>query len=111
MSIVIFPEGTSYEGPGALPFKPGSFVLAAENEIPVMPVAIQYMDSNDAWTGDQTFYPHFMNVFSKNEVHVHIAFGETIKASNPEFLREKAWTWIDKTCRIMSINNLTKTNA
>src|SRR5208337_3268977 len=37
MSIVIFPEGTSFEGPGLLAFKPGIFRTAAKNRFPVVP--------------------------------------------------------------------------
>jgi len=68
VSIVVFPEGTSFQGPGAMKFRPGVFVLAAENDIPVSTVAVQYEDTSDAWVGSETFFPHFMKAFSKKEI-------------------------------------------
>jgi 1-acyl-sn-glycerol-3-phosphate acyltransferase len=40
-SLVIFPEGTFRRGPGLLPFRLGSFVVAAEAGVPVVPVVIR----------------------------------------------------------------------
>jgi len=38
--ILIFPEGTRSRGQGLLPFRPGSFKLATQSGVPVVPVAI-----------------------------------------------------------------------
>jgi len=40
-SLVIFPEGTFRRGPGLLPFRLGTFVVAAEAGVPVVPLVIQ----------------------------------------------------------------------
>ena len=42
VSVVVFPEGTTFKGPGLLPFKNGIFHMAAERGIPVVPVTIIY---------------------------------------------------------------------
>src|ERR687887_371570 len=39
--VLIFPEGTYSPGPSLLPFKRGAFVLAVEEGVPVVPVAIR----------------------------------------------------------------------
>lgn len=52
ISIIVFPEGTSYAGPGILEFRPGAFEIAAYNNISVVPVAIEYNDKNDACVGN-----------------------------------------------------------
>jgi 1-acyl-sn-glycerol-3-phosphate acyltransferase len=39
-SMLIFPEGTRSQGRGLLPFRQGSFKLALESALPVIPVAI-----------------------------------------------------------------------
>lgn len=40
-SLVIFPEGTFRRGAGLLPFRLGTFVVAAEAGVPVIPVVIR----------------------------------------------------------------------
>ena len=39
-SILIFPEGSRSKGQGLMPFKPGSFKLAIQSGVPVVPVAV-----------------------------------------------------------------------
>jgi len=39
-SILIFPEGSRSRGQGLLPFRPGSFKLATQSGVPIIPVAI-----------------------------------------------------------------------
>ncbi len=41
MPVLVFPEGTYSTAPQMLPFKRGAFVLAVEEGVPVVPVAIQ----------------------------------------------------------------------
>ncbi|MCC7246309.1 MAG: 1-acyl-sn-glycerol-3-phosphate acyltransferase, partial [Saprospiraceae bacterium] len=43
-SIMIFPEGTTSDLEGTLPFKTGAFQVAAKMKIPVVPVALLYAD-------------------------------------------------------------------
>jgi 1-acyl-sn-glycerol-3-phosphate acyltransferase len=39
-AMLIFPEGTRSRGRGLLPFKSGSFRLATQSGVPILPVAI-----------------------------------------------------------------------
>ena len=39
-SILIFPEGHRSKGQGLLPFKPGSFKLATQSGVPIVPIAL-----------------------------------------------------------------------
>jgi len=94
ISIVVFPEGTSYEGPGLLTFKPGIFQVAAQNRFPVMPVAISYEDPDDAWVGDDTFFRHFMQTFSKRRIPVTVHFGPIMKGDDPVSLMKSSWKWV-----------------
>ncbi len=93
-SIVVFPEGTSYEGPGLLTFKPGIFQVAAQNRFPIMPVAIEYDDPDDAWVGDDTFMRHFLQTFSKRRIHITVTFGPIMKGEDPVKLMKSSWKWI-----------------
>jgi 1-acyl-sn-glycerol-3-phosphate acyltransferase len=93
-SVVVFPEGTTYEGPGCLVFKPGMFQVAAEGNIPVVPVAIEYEVIGDAWVGKDTFIPHFFRCFSKPETKVKMKVGEVYTASDAQLLQQKTHDWI-----------------
>lgn len=96
-SIVVFPEGTSYEGPGLLAFKPGIFQTAAAGGFPVMPVAIEYDDPADAWVGNDTFIRHFMQTFSKRHIGVTVTFGPLMRDDDPVRLQNSSWQWINAT--------------
>jgi 1-acyl-sn-glycerol-3-phosphate acyltransferase len=88
ISVTIFPEGTTSFGPGLLPFKNGSFKIAAEFEIPIIPCAILYKDTNDAWVGKDNFIPHFFRQMWKPTNSVKIHFGEPV--INPSLEELKA---------------------
>lgn len=97
ISVIVFPEGTSYAGPGILTFKPGTFELAADNNIAVVPVAIEYGDIRDAWVGNDVFIRHFVQTFKKKSVSVTISFGPTIKNTNADALIYSSHQWINNT--------------
>ena len=93
--VTIFPEGTTYYGPLTKNFKTGSFKIATETAIPIIPVAIDYKDKNDAWVGDDTFVPHFFRQMGKPVTHVTIRYGEVLIDSDHEKLRNVTKEKID----------------
>jgi 1-acyl-sn-glycerol-3-phosphate acyltransferase len=94
VAFAAFPEGTTSRGPGALPFFPGLFELAAEHRIPVVPVAIEYANRDDAWVGDDGFIPHFLGCFRRRRMQVALAFGPVLHRGDKETLRTEAESWI-----------------
>jgi 1-acyl-sn-glycerol-3-phosphate acyltransferase len=94
LAFAAFPEGTTSRGPGALPFFPGLFALAAEHGIPVVPVAIEYASRDDAWVGDDGFVPHFLGSFRRRRMQVALAFGPVLQQGDKEALRAEAEAWI-----------------
>jgi len=94
VAFAAFPEGTTSRGPGALPFFPGLFELAAEQRIPVVPVAIEYGNRDDAWVGDDGFIPHFWGCFRKRRVELALAFGPVLQLADKDGLRSEAEAWI-----------------
>ncbi len=94
--VTIFPEGTTCKGPLTKTFKTGSFKIAAETEIPVIPAAIEYQDKNDAWVGNDTFVPHFFRQMGKPFTHVTIKYGEALTNSDHEKLRAATKERIDQ---------------
>ncbi len=104
MSIALFPEGTSHEGPGLLAFRPGVFSLAAAGGFPVVPVALSCERRDDAWVGSDTFIRHFMQTFSRPRVRMTVSFGPVMKGDDPDRLRGSAWRWIDATLKHASVS-------
>lgn len=93
-SVVVFPEGTTYPAPKLGDFHPGMFYTAAEGAIPIVPVALEYLDANDAWVGEATFIPHFLRTFGKKRTEVRLAFGPRLIGEDSEELRQKTRGWI-----------------
>lgn len=85
-SILNTPEGTTHINPTTIPFKPGAFVLAAQLGVPVIPIAIDYKNLNDAWIGSDTFVPHFLRCFGKWRTEIKISYLEPIFSNNFEEL-------------------------
>jgi 1-acyl-sn-glycerol-3-phosphate acyltransferase len=82
ISVVVFPEGTTSAGPGILPFKKGIFHLAAEKKIPVVPVAVCYEDPKAAWTGNDFFLPHFLEIFKTAPLKARLSFGPVLRITD-----------------------------
>ncbi|MHB1105953.1 MAG: lysophospholipid acyltransferase family protein [Lutibacter sp.] len=95
-SIFIAPEGTTHIKPTTIDFRPGTFVLAAELGVPVMPVAIDYKNLDDAWIGDDTFIPHFLKCFSKWRTEIKVSYLEPIISNNVEELISVSKSQIDQ---------------
>ena len=73
--LVIFPEGRLRRMPGLLSFYPGTFLVAAEASVPVVPVTL---------TGTRSVLRHSGQWFPRRApIHVHI--GKPIHASGTDF--------------------------
>lgn len=95
-SIILFPEGTTYRGPLTKDFKTGTFKLAAESNLNIIPVAIEFEDKDDCWIDDDTFVAHFFRQMGKKETKVKVVFGETLKGENYKDLVKTTKDWIDQ---------------
>ena len=85
-SILNTPEGTTHKEPTTIRFLPGAFTLAVQLGVPVIPIAIDYKDINDAWVGDDTFIPHFLRCFSKWETEIKVSYLEPVYSTNADEL-------------------------
>ena len=92
-SVIIFPEGTTGDGNGLLPLKPGMFFNAAEEGFPIVPAAIFYENPDLAWVGDDPIGSHFFRNFSKLSTTAHIVFGEPMTGTDGEELMERYRVW------------------
>lgn len=93
--VILFPEGTTHKGPLTKSFKKGSFKIAADAGIPVIPMAIEFADKEDAWVGNDLFLSHFFRQMGKPVTRVSIRYGEPIVSSDYMELRQKTREKID----------------
>ena len=87
--VALFPEGTTSKGPLTKPFKNGSFKIAADTNIPVIPMAIHFPDEKDAWIDDDTFVGHFFRQMSKPVTKVYVKYGTPIKNEDYKILQNE----------------------
>lgn len=102
--VTLFPEGTTYKGPLTKSFKNGSFKIAADTQIPVIPMAIHYKDIEDAWVGKDTFLGHVFRQMGKPFSKVYIRYGEPVSSSNYSELQTEVKKRIDE--MLKELNNL-----
>lgn len=93
--VALFPEGTTTKGPLTKPFKNGSFKIAADTNIPVIPMAIHFPDEKDAWIDDDTFVGHFFRQMSKPVTKVYIKYGEPLQNEDYKVLQNETKKSID----------------
>lgn len=93
--VIIFPEGTTSALRGTLPFKKGVFQLAAKQQIPIVPVAVDFADIEDFWVGKETFVAHAGRRFQEKKVSVTLHYGPVIQGSDADTLLGEARDWIE----------------
>lgn len=95
-SVLIYPEGTTYEGPGVLNLKPGMFHTCAEGGFTIYPMVIEYEDPAFSWVGDDLFIPHFIRHFGKWAVRAKVQYGPPLSGQDGEYLRVKCKAWMEE---------------
>jgi lyso-ornithine lipid O-acyltransferase len=93
--ILIYPEGTTTKESKTLPFRAGTFQIAAEEGISVIPIAVRYTRQSDAWVGNDTFVPHFFRTFGHWTSPVFIHFCEPISSNDTDELVQQTQIAID----------------
>ncbi|MFZ1705291.1 MAG: lysophospholipid acyltransferase family protein [Saprospiraceae bacterium] len=93
-NILVFPEGTVGLESKTLPFKVGTFLEAAANNIPIIPFAIEFKSKKDLWVIHK-FIPQYFYQFSKWATFVKFSIGEPIYDTDGENLKLRTQKWID----------------
>ena len=71
-------------------------MTALEGGFEVIPIAIEFEKQDVAWVGQDTFIPHFLEIFSKyKEINVKVAFGEPRIGTDWEQLRDECHEWVN----------------
>lgn len=95
-NIGIYPEGTTNLYKLTKQYRLGSFKLAAEMGIPVIPVVLEYKDHKDLWNSKNMF-AQFIKQFGPWKTYTKLIVGEAITEGTGEKMLEKAQAFTDKT--------------
>lgn len=94
-NVLVYPEGTVGKLAHTLPFRKGTFIEAGENQIPVVPVALEFRTEKDLWVLEK-FLPQYFYQFSKWKTEVKLTFGQPIKDTDGLQIHHIAYEWINK---------------
>ena len=83
-------------------FKLGAFRIAAQNNMPIIPCAIDYEDKRAYCVNDDTFLGHFFRFFSLPRTKVVVRYGPAIQGDDPLDLLQRTQGWIDNELLLMS---------
>lgn len=95
-SVLIYPEGTTNIESTIMPFKPGSFQVAMEEEVPIIPIAIEYADPDDHWK-ERSLLEQYFYQFGKWKSRCALTFGNPIYARSAVDAQDQAESWINDT--------------
>jgi 1-acyl-sn-glycerol-3-phosphate acyltransferase len=93
-NVLVFPEGTVGTKSSPLPFRPGTFLEAFENDFPIIPIAIEYQSAQDLWVKEK-FIPQYFYQFSKWRTHIKVKYGNPIEGKDGADNCQKAYQWVD----------------
>ena len=94
--VILFPEGTTSDLPGMLPFNKGAIRAAVKGGIPVVPVAIRYSDKKHYWVGEVSFSKHAWSCFQQKSIPVTVCYGPPLRHENSELLEQEIRSWIEE---------------
>jgi 1-acyl-sn-glycerol-3-phosphate acyltransferase len=88
-TVIAFPEGTSTDGSGLLPFRTGVFQAAVDAGAPVVPAAIRYLSVDETpvteanrdvvgWFRGEPFVAHILRLAAHRRVLAEVTFGEPL---------------------------------
>lgn len=98
-NVLIFPEGTSTNGDGVLPFKRSLLKAAISAEVDVQPLCLQYLKGdgtpltiterdNVCWYGDAGFVPHLWRLLGMRKIRANVLVLPSLSYT-PELTRDQ----------------------
>lgn len=91
-NVLVYPEGTTNNGLFPLPYKKGTFIEAAKNNIPVVPVVLEYKKEKDLWYKSSMVKHHFKQ-FGRLTTRCKVIIGPPMYDEDGLALSEKAENW------------------
>jgi len=98
LDVAVFPEATSTNGAGVMPFRRALYESAVKSRRPVQPVCLNYeaidgrsldVENRDRvyWYGDMTFLPHLWELVSVREITVTLNAFEPLRGESVDAKR------------------------
>jgi lyso-ornithine lipid O-acyltransferase len=92
-SVLIYPEGTTSKLQTTQEFKLGSFKVAVDEGIPIVPIAIDYRDETHKWD-EGGLLSFIMHKFSSKRIDAALSIGLPMTGDDAMQLMQRSQTWI-----------------
>lgn len=92
INVFVYPEGTVNSKIELLEYKKGTFLEAAKNNIPIVPIIVEYKNEKDYWenrTMVSQFFRQFGKLFTKTQLHI----GDPLSDTDGLELHRQAMQW------------------
>lgn len=98
LPVLFFPEGTTTDGAGVLPFRRGLFHSVLDNAVPLRTAALRYsldpngvnlsatVGENVCWWGEMEFVSHLFSVLGLCGLSVAMRFGNEVRDRRDRFV-------------------------
>ena len=105
LPVLFFPEGTTTDGSGVLPFRRGLFHSVLRDGVQMRAAALRYaLDSESegsvaddvCWWGDAEFVPHMFRLLGLQGVRAAVRFGEVVDGADRFALAENGHTSVEQ---------------
>ncbi|OGV37031.1 MAG: hypothetical protein A2X48_04250 [Lentisphaerae bacterium GWF2_49_21] len=84
INLIIYPEGTTSDGKGLLPFKSTPFEAVSSGEFKIFPILVKYVqdlgEPTVCWYGDMTFPPHCWQILGRKSIEAEVYILDPIPA-------------------------------
>ena len=94
-NVLVYAEGTTGTDRKSSKFKPGTFAIAAKNDIPVVPISIEYPDPKDYWY-DKGMAGQMIQQIGAWSTHAKMKIGSPIQLSDTRELLRHTQEIIDQ---------------
>ncbi len=95
-SVMVYAEGKTGAQPLTATFQKGSFEMAAELNVPIVPFAVEYKSVNDYWDHSETMVQHYFKNLAKPTTHIRMSFGDVIYGDTSWSLLRQSQQWINE---------------
>ena len=99
-NVLVYAEGTTVTSKTTGTFKAGTFAVAAELNIPVVPIAIEYQMPKDMWE-DQSMRQHMVDQVGSWRTRAKVRIGSEIFNTDAKTLMAETRIWIDRNLQEM----------
>ena len=92
--VLFFPEGTTTDGSGVLPFRRGLFHAVLNERVPLQVAALRYsvedaagsVEEDVCWWGDALLAPHLWRLLGLKRIRAEICFGGEVRDRRDRFV-------------------------